>query len=174
MRSIVVRVARPRPWPWGGGNGTRTRSLQALKRALRILLFEPTRAGALLTAVAFAKRASPVLDGMGGCRAVHVASVSSLRVLSGEFATWQSSRLPTRMRASDPCQPEIRGAAISASSADQQRCCQKSSGAPCKEQKRLARHQVSTLGEIDERVADGDVADSGKICGKQPVLRDLK
>ena len=31
-----------------------------------------------------------------------------------------------------------------------------------------------TLGEIDERIADGDVADAGKILREQSVLRDVK
>ena len=31
-----------------------------------------------------------------------------------------------------------------------------------------------TLGEIDERIADGDVADTGKILREQPILRDVK
>ena len=64
--------------------------------------------------------------------------------------------------------------ALTVTSAAQQCCCTKPADSPCKEQERPAGNQPTALREIDERIADGDVADPGKILREQPVPRDLK
>lgn len=57
---------------------------------------------------------------------------------------------------------------------DQQRGGRKPADTACEKQERPARNQSVAVGQIDERIADGDVADPGKILREQSFPRELK